>query len=135
MPQEILFRLCNIQRHPPANYLKRLIDKINTAEHNNLCMAQNCQKRHCDTRAPVRKRTFDMGALVYIHDSGTVMEQSKKLLSSISPQPLPTVSESAIVAHCQLQMLDEGSESEDCPVQFHDTARPSMGKNLLPLAR
>ena len=43
------------------------------------------------------------------------------------------MNESAIVAHCHLQMLEEGSESEDCPVQFHDTA--SMGKNLLPLAR
>ena len=131
MPEEILFGLCNIHspRNPPANYLKRLIDKINTAAHNNLCMAQNRQKRH-DIRAPVRKIKFYVGALVYIHGSGT----SKKFLSSISTQPLHTVSESAIGSQCHLQMLDEGSESEDCPIQFHDTARPSMGKNLQPLA-
>ena len=139
MPEEILFGLCNIHspRHPPANYLKRLIDNINTAAHlyNNLCMTQNRQKRHYDIRAPVRKTTFDVGDLMYIRDSGIILEQSKKLLSSISPQPLHTVSESATAVHCHLQMLDEGSESEDCPVQFHDTARPSMGKNLLPLAR
>ena len=137
MPEEILFGLCNTHspRHPPANYLKRLIDKINTAPRNNLCMAQNLQKRHYDIRAPVRKRTFDMGALAYIRDSGTILEQSKKLLLSISPQPLHTVNESAIVTHCHLQMLDEGNESEDCPIKFHDTARPSMRKNLLPLAR
>ena len=98
-------------------------------------MAQNRQKRLYDIRAIVHKRIFDMGALVYIRHSGTILEQSKKLLLSISPQPLHTVSESAIVAHCHLQVLDEGSESEDCHVKFHDTARPSMGKNLLPLAR
>ena len=77
--------------------IKRLIDKINTAAHNNLCMAQNRQKRHYDIPAPVRKIKFYVGALVYIRDSGTILEQSKKLFLSISPQPLHTVSESAIV--------------------------------------
>ena len=76
MPEEILFGLCNIHspRHPPANYLKRLIDKINTAAHNNLCMAQNRQKRHYDIRAPVRKIKFYVDDLVYIRDSGTMLE-------------------------------------------------------------
>ena len=117
MPEEILFGLCNIHslRHPPANDLKRLIDKINTAAHNSLCMAQNRQKRHYDIRAPVCKRTFDMGALVYIRDSRIILEQSKKLLSSISTQPLHTMSESAINSHCHLQM-------------FHDTALSQHGK-------
>ena len=50
------------------------------------------QKRHYDIRDPVHKRTFDVGDLVYIRDSGTILEQSKKLLSSISPQTLHTVS-------------------------------------------
>ena len=94
MPEEILFGLCNIHslRHSPANYLKRLVDKINTAAHNSLCMAQNHQKRHYDIRASVHKRTFDVGDLVYIRYSGTILKHSKKLLSSISPQPLHTVS-------------------------------------------
>ena len=30
--------------------------------------------------APVCKRTFDVGDLVYIHNSGTILGQSKKLL-------------------------------------------------------
>jgi hypothetical protein len=55
-------------------------------------MAQNRQKRHYDIRAPVRKTIFDVGDLVYIRYSGTILEHSKKLLSSISPQALHTVS-------------------------------------------
>ena len=49
MPEEILFGLHNVNSMGPlANYLKELIDKINTASmagRNNLRMAQNRQKR------------------------------------------------------------------------------------------
>jgi len=85
MPEEILFGLCNVNSmgQPPANYLKELIDKINTAStaaRNNLRMAQNRQKRDYDTRAPVRERTVYAGDLVYIRNHGTIVGQSKKLL-------------------------------------------------------
>ena len=85
MPEEILFGLhdVNSMRQLPANYLKGLIDQINTASiaaRNNLLMAQNRQKKDYDTRAPVRERTFDVGDLVYIRNSGRVLGQSKKLL-------------------------------------------------------
>ena len=85
MPEEILFGLRNVNSmgQPPANYLKELIDKINTASiaaGSNLRMAQHHQKRDYYTRAPVRERTFDVGDLVYIHNSGTILGQSKKLL-------------------------------------------------------
>ena len=53
MPEEILFGLHNVNSMGPlANYLKQLIDKINTASmagRNNLRMAQNRQKRDYDT--------------------------------------------------------------------------------------
>ena len=48
-------------------------------------MTQNRQKRHYYIRAPVHKIKFYVGDLVYIRDSGTILEQSKKLLPSISP--------------------------------------------------
>ena len=62
MPEKILFRLYNINspRHPPANYLKRLIDKINTAS----IAAQNCQKRHYDIRAPYGCKNIDTACLL-----------------------------------------------------------------------
>ena len=71
MPEEILFELRNVNSmgQTPANYLKELIDKINTASiaaRNNLRMAQNRQKRYYDTRAPVRERAFDVSISVIL---------------------------------------------------------------------
>ena len=68
--------------HPPANYLKGLIDKINTsiAVHTILRMAKHRQKRYYDTLAPDRERTVDVGDPVYIRNSGTTLQLSKKLL-------------------------------------------------------
>ena len=85
MPEVSLFGLRNVNSmgQPQANYPKELMEKINTASiaaRNNLRMTQNRQKRDYDTRAPVRERTFDVGDLVYIRNSGTILRQSKKLL-------------------------------------------------------
>ena len=69
-------------RHPPADYLKGLLDNSNTsiAVHTNLRMTQHRQNTDYDTLDPVRERTFDVGDPVYIHTSGTTLRLSKILL-------------------------------------------------------
>ena len=47
-----------------------------------MCLMVHCRnKKDFDSRAPIGERKFDVGDLVYIRHSVTVVGQSKKLLS------------------------------------------------------
>ena len=51
-------------------------------------MTQHRQKIDYDTLNPIRERTFDVGDLRYIRNSGTTLGLSKKLLLTWK-EPLP----------------------------------------------
>ena len=62
----LIFGLRNVNsmRQPPANYLKELIDKINTASMAaHICVWHKTVRREImiPELAPVRERTFDVG--------------------------------------------------------------------------
>ena len=88
MPEEILFGLStvNIQRQIPSIYLSGLIDKFRVvflAAYKNLRMTQCCQKKGYDTRAPIREKKFDVGDLVYIRNSGTLVMAEQEASASM----------------------------------------------------